>query len=178
MAKKEKKRSDVKATPPQAKTENPPEKKKGVKGTDELSAEKKKFGELLKASKEDFDKKKEARGFSLKGIFAKKPKQDKTKPKKEKVSPALRKTKSQAFGKLKKKRGWFAEREQHALVARGVEVRKKEVFKYKVIYSAFIIISLVLAMLSLINENFLSFAISIIIMILTVLCYMATLDPE
>jgi hypothetical protein len=90
----------------------------------------------------------------------------------------LERIRAKAFTKPRKRKGWFGEHEKHALVAKGIEVKGKELKKYKYLYSIFILVSLVLAVLSLITKNLLSFTIALIIMLFSFIYYRATIEKN
>ncbi len=109
-------------------------------------------------------------------IKSQKPKISDTKRLAMQVEREVQRMRAKAFTKPRKRRGWFAERREHALVAKGIDVRKKELAKYKLTYLIFLLISLLLAILSLFNHNSLSFGIAIVIMLFTVICYRNTTE--
>ncbi len=80
--------------------------------------------------------------------------------------------------KKKKKRGWFAEREEHGLAAKGIEVREKELEKYKYIYASFFFIAFVLAIVSFLEINVFAFVVALVTMFLSLVFYKGTVKKE
>lgn len=88
----------------------------------------------------------------------------------EKVREKLKKEKKSV---RKKKRGWFAERKQHRLAAKGVKVRKKELTGYKYIYGILFMIGLALAVAAFLKKDLLSLVIAAVTSILSIIFYAA-----
>lgn len=90
----------------------------------------------------------------------------------------VKKQEVKAFSAPKKKKGWFAERSEHSLAAKGIEIRAKEHKVYKVIYFSFIVIGWILGALALIKSDFLSLGIAVFIMFFSLLCYRGAVSPD
>lgn len=71
----------------------------------------------------------------------------------------------------KLRKGWFAEREEHKLAAKGIKPREKELSKYKIIYLVLFLISSALAVFSYLSADFLSFGIALATAILSIIAY-------
>lgn len=78
----------------------------------------------------------------------------------------------------KKKRGWFAEREEHKLAAKGIGVREKELEKYKYIYASFFFIAFVLAIVSFLEINVFAFVVALVTMFLSLVFYKGAVKRE